>query len=139
MEPCKQMNAIVSTGESTAARPGGAETSIIRIRINYMAQEFRETRNNQAFGFMSLWSQIGGFVGILLGYSLLQVPELLEYFSGWVKRTLKPKAHNCTKDIPATEATKLEVDCSNTLFFKRNEENKGNILMNNRNNMGDFI
>ena len=49
---------------------------------------FRETRNVKAFGLLSLWSQIGGFVGIFLGYSLLQVPEIITYIIGWAKRVM---------------------------------------------------
>ena len=43
--------------------------------INYGldADEFLEIANNVAYPEYDLWSQIGGIVGIFLGYSILQV------------------------------------------------------------------
>ena len=38
---------------------------------------FQEIENVRDFGFESCWSGIGGFVGIFVGYSLMQLPELL--------------------------------------------------------------
>ena len=55
------------------------------LKIEYAATGFREMQNYRAFGLLSLWSQIGGFVGIFLGYSLLQVPELVNGVIGWAK------------------------------------------------------
>ena len=34
----------------------------------------------------TVWSQIGGFIGIFLGYSLLQIPELAATFFRWAKK-----------------------------------------------------
>ena len=39
----------------------------------YDADEFIEIVNNEAYTYYDLWSQIGGLVGMYLGYSLLQV------------------------------------------------------------------
>ena len=44
----------------------------------YMDDFYQEIVNVRDFGFESFWSGIGGFVGIFLGYSLLQIPDLLE-------------------------------------------------------------
>ena len=43
----------------------------------YMEDFYQEIINVRDFGFESFWSGIGGFVGIFLGYSLLQIPDLL--------------------------------------------------------------
>ena len=45
----------------------------IFIVVHYDATHFKEITNNRAFTTFDLWSQIGGFVGIFLGYSCLQV------------------------------------------------------------------
>ena len=39
----------------------------------YDADEYLEIVNNEAYTEYDLWSQIGGIVGIFLGYSILQV------------------------------------------------------------------
>ena len=50
----------------------------ILVKFVYVDDTFNEVINIQEFGFESLWSSVGGFVGIFLGYSLLQLPELLK-------------------------------------------------------------
>ena len=50
----------------------------VRIIIEYMTVVYKETTLYKDFGMLSLWSQIGGFVGIFLGYSLLKLPELMK-------------------------------------------------------------
>ena len=55
------------------------------LTIKYLVDEYQLIRNNRAFGFESLWSQIGGVVGIFLGYSLLQVPMVIRKITNWAK------------------------------------------------------
>lgn len=45
----------------------------------FEADRFKEIVNHQAFTLGDLWSQIGGFVGIFLGYSCLQVNTIFLY------------------------------------------------------------
>ncbi len=42
-----------------------------------MEKYYQEIEYVQDFGFESFWSGVGGFVGIFLGYSLMQFPEFL--------------------------------------------------------------
>ena len=44
----------------------------------YMDDFYQEIINAKGFGFESFWSGVGGFVGIFLGYSLLQTPDLVQ-------------------------------------------------------------
>ena len=46
--------------------------------VNYGPEIYKNVRNTRSFGFYDLWSQIGGFVGMFLGYSLLQSPDILQ-------------------------------------------------------------
>ena len=43
------------------------------LGFNYFVEEYRETINTRAFDFKSLWSQIGGLIGMFLGCGLWQV------------------------------------------------------------------
>ena len=68
--------------------PSTATTKKVNLKVEYATIGFREIRNYRAFGLLSLWSQIGGFIGIFLGYSLLQVPELTCGIIDWAKRVM---------------------------------------------------
>ena len=49
----------------------------LALKLDYPV-EYRETINQRAYNFYALWSQIGGIVGIIVGYSLMQIPEVIE-------------------------------------------------------------
>ena len=48
-----------------------------QIKVVYTKATYQNIENNQSFGFESFLSGVGGFIGIFLGYSILQIPELL--------------------------------------------------------------
>ena len=50
---------------------------MLKLHISHNTEDFQEIVNVKAFDVETLWSSVGGFIGIFLGYSLLQVPELL--------------------------------------------------------------
>lgn len=68
--PCNQFGITASVIQSDL------EENLI-LGFNYVVEEYRETVNRRAFGFKSLWSQIGGFIGMFLGCGLLQVFSIL--------------------------------------------------------------
>ena len=47
------------------------------ITISYATETFEEITNVRDFDIESLWSSAGGFIGLFLGYSLVQVSEIL--------------------------------------------------------------
>ena len=47
--------------------------------IFYQELSYEHVKQNVAFGFISLLSEIGGFMGLLLGASTLTVCELLDF------------------------------------------------------------
>ena len=42
-----------------------------------MREQYLETTNDEDFDFEMVWSCIGGYIGIFLGYSLAQLPEVI--------------------------------------------------------------
>ena len=48
--------------------------SYVHFRINYDSEYYLEVKNIRAVQIDDLWSQIGGVIGIFLGYSILQIP-----------------------------------------------------------------
>ena len=46
---------------------------VVAIKIVYQIQDYQEIRKERDYGIDSLWSNIGGFLGIFIGYSLLNL------------------------------------------------------------------
>ena len=69
--PCDQMGITASVTQSDSG-----EGELV-FGFSYVVEEYRETVNTRAFEFESLWSQIGGFIGMFLGCGLLQVNYLV--------------------------------------------------------------
>ena len=53
----------------------------MQVDIFYQELSYEEIEQNVVFEFLSLLSEIGGFLGLLLGASVLTVFELLDYIS----------------------------------------------------------
>ena len=53
--------------------------NFIQVDIFYQELSYEEIEQNIAFEFLSLLSEIGGFLGLLLGASILTVCELVDY------------------------------------------------------------
>ena len=64
-----------------------------QIRFLYTESVYQEITNTEKFGFESFVSGLGGFVGIFLGYSILQLPELLSLIPSFIRKV----AHLCGK------------------------------------------
>lgn len=73
--PCIELMTPVNVQEKLSGSLAGGR---LLFTIPYVTEAFQEIQNVNAFSFETLWSSAGGFVGIFLGYSLLQVPELFD-------------------------------------------------------------
>ena len=72
----------------------------ISVAFLYTDKYYEEIAYIRAFGFESFFSGVGGFVGIFLGYSMMQLPELFGYTFGlfyqlmsWMCRQKNSKNH----------------------------------------------
>ena len=54
-----------------------------------MDENYQEIVNKRDFTISSFFSDTGGFVGMILGYSILQIPSELAKLWGWCR------ARNC--------------------------------------------
>ena len=71
--PCSRM-----TSRTTIIRgnvKSGKKPKSIEISFKYLTETYNEIINQRDFGVESLWSSIGGFVGIFVGYSVVQIPD----------------------------------------------------------------
>ena len=75
-EPSCTQSTIISTTQSNEQREKKNE-SYIFLEINHSSEYYIEVINVKAKSFEDLWSQIGGVMGICVGFSLLQIPDFL--------------------------------------------------------------
>ena len=75
MPSCKSTT-ILSLSESIGMRPEEFWT----LRVFYQPKTFIKIINTRAMGFESFGGGAGGFIGVFLGYSLMQIPDLILYF-----------------------------------------------------------
>ena len=54
-----------------------------------MERNYEEIINERDFGFESLWSTVGGFVGIFVGTSLSQVPSFIAFVINKIPNLIK--------------------------------------------------
>ena len=79
--PCVEMQIPVSVNQQLAQNGLMLNTGDgwkLRLRVSYFTDNFQEIVNVKAFDVETLWSSVGGFIGIFLGYSLLQIPDILD-------------------------------------------------------------
>ena len=55
----------------------------ILMELAYMDESYQEFINAREFGLESFWAGVGGFVGMFLGYSFLQIPDTLGKVWAW--------------------------------------------------------
>ena len=81
-KPCNYMEASVAITQQP--RITERVDNIVFVELYYMKNLYQEITNFRDFGFESFWSSVGGFVGIFVGYSLLQLPEIFGGLALWI-------------------------------------------------------
>ena len=78
-KPCVEMfsSVIWSWLPLDASLEKKISSKIYPVKFIYLEKYYEEIEYSQAFNPESLISNLGGFIGIFLGYSLMQLPELL--------------------------------------------------------------
>ena len=62
------------------------KTVVRRIQINFDMRYYEEINHIQAFDMNSLVRTIGGAVGMILGFAVWQVPDLISQFTGKINK-----------------------------------------------------
>ena len=62
-----------------------ANESTFSIVVAYRQTAFREITQIKAYGINSLVGNMGGYMGLLLGYAVLNFPDLLRGIFNWAK------------------------------------------------------
>ena len=70
--PCNEIGSIIVNSKEKTRKTHLSKNEAL-VKINYNIKKYQEIRNEEDFGLGSLWSYIGGYVGIFVGYSLLNL------------------------------------------------------------------
>ena len=90
--PCNEMKLSAMYDQHKTENPwndGYSSHQFLKMNIKYMDKSYQEIVNEREFGFESLWSTVGGFIGIFVGVSLSQAPSLVAHFLTWTKNLIK--------------------------------------------------
>ena len=96
--PCNKLASIVTFQEKTK-NPDEDDNSLLLV-FNYLEEMYQEVTNKRDFDMEMMWSSVGGFIGMFLGYSLWQCPDMvmgcqfknrMKYWSGVGKGEQKEK------------------------------------------------
>ena len=60
------------------------ESNLI-LKFDYRLDKYQEIRNKRDWDIENVWSASGGFIGMFLGMSLFQVPDLLDALYKWLR------------------------------------------------------
>jgi len=85
--PCKHIERLDFNYQEIDISPNfGNMNDTFSIKQWYDQIRFRDTIQTKAYPFESLVGNMGGYMGLFLGYSLVQVPNLIEVMVGVVMR-----------------------------------------------------
>ena len=111
MPPCEAMTITSTVGHSKSKPETGYDRTYLQINLHYDTGTYKVIKNSKSFNLESLWSQIGGFIGIFLGYSLLQLPDIvsnsLTRIKNIIKETQRQRNQQLNMDT-AADQTDLE-------------------------------
>ena len=96
--PCDRVSSIVTFHEKP--RNPDNDDNILLLVFNHQEEMYQEVTNKRDFDMEMMWSCVGGFIGMFLGYSLWQCPDMvmgcqfknrMKYWSGVGKGEQKEK------------------------------------------------
>ena len=74
LQPCKQSSIFANLDIHYVSNEAKHE---LLLRVSHINGEYKQTLNVRSFDEETLLSTVGGYIGIFLGYSLLQLPSIL--------------------------------------------------------------
>ena len=70
--PCEKMTSLVLTTSEL-----NQKENEFNVKVVYIDDFYQEIKDFQEVSFETFFSSVGGFVGIFIGYSFLQIPDVL--------------------------------------------------------------
>ena len=101
--PCNEMG--INVNIKNKDKNQESEERVV-LKFVYRMQKYQEIKNEKEFSLEMLWSGIGGFVGMFIGYSMLQ---LLDNGLNWIMSWNDSKKSEENESMPLTEKVKKEL------------------------------
>ena len=94
--PCVEMTTMVTVNKDSTQK-----RNEFKIKFTYTENVYQEIVNSESFDFTTCFSGVGGFVGIFLGFSLRDMPNILSNIPGIVGgfRFLKKIFTECNNSL----------------------------------------
>ena len=86
--PCIKLSSVVTFQEKAKNKEKDPNSFV--LVFNYLEEMYQEIRNERDFDMEMFWSSVGGFIGMFLGYSLWQCPEML-FTCKFLRKKKKPE------------------------------------------------
>ena len=83
--PCVEMTSVAKVNRDLEQRD-----EQIGINIQYVQSFYQEIQNQAAYTFEVYFSTLGGFTGICVGTSMMEIPNILEYLTIKARETKHP-------------------------------------------------
>ena len=93
--PCNEMKLAVTYDKQPIF---AHERNFLFMKFKYTDKNYQEIVNVREFGLESLWSSVGGFVGIFVGTSLSHLPSLIAMHWTWMQHKIKSNATKKNSD-----------------------------------------
>ena len=77
MEPCKVINVDWKLEQKFKNKSSGFYEMSANVLVHFSTSEFLSITQIQAYSFLSFLADVGSYAGLFLGFSVLQIPELL--------------------------------------------------------------
>ena len=83
--PCVEMTSVAKVNRELEQKD-----EQIGISIQYVQSFYQEIQNQAAYTFETYFSSLGGFTGICVGTSMMEIPNILEYLTAKARETKHP-------------------------------------------------
>ena len=80
--PCTEIQKLEMDYEETDEKMHKDKT---RIAVYFRDTTYKEIRQTRAYTAITLFGNIGGFIGVFLGYAIIQIPGFLESILSYIK------------------------------------------------------
>ena len=108
--PCKTIEKIYSSHKFDYASFSNAEdflSSQYTLSVNFQTKNYMKIEQIRAIDFQSVVGNIGGYLGLFIGCSLLQVPKMICDFASWLNG-------QCSKESEKRRKKKTHCNNGNT-------------------------
>ena len=83
--PCRRMGRIDYDYWEHGPYEEVKTTPYFNVTVMFIDHTYREIREVKAFGLLSMFGNIGGYIGIFVGYALLNLPDVVEKLKDFLR------------------------------------------------------